>query len=75
MQGLSFTKGRWRVLPAHEISLLRKCHAEPAAAAKHLGRGEALTPPLPRPFSSFRVTLERSWVDVAVHVDPTLAFV
>ena len=46
MQGLSFTKGRWRVLPAHEISLLRKCHAEPAAAAKHLGRG--VNPSLPQ---------------------------
>ena len=34
---------------APKLSLLRQCHAEPAAAAKHLGRASPPPPQIPRP--------------------------
>ena len=37
--GFSYITGRWRVLPSPEMSIVRRSHAEPAAAAKHLGWG------------------------------------
>jgi len=81
MQDLSFIRGRWRVLPAPDISLLRSSHAEPAAAAKHLVLGVNPDPPqtlhgvYPELAEGFGLTFERPWVGVAVRVDPTLALV